>query len=91
MVELKPKSEGPDDKPSAPAPAQAKPATIEVARVPSETASLEDGIVVKHEGDFTEIRLSRYLAEHIGNFHRVSHIVIRFKHGQAPDITAISG
>ena len=83
MAELKPKA-SPDQDKAAP-----EPKAEEKVVVPIEVGSLKDGIAIKIEGDYVELRLSQYLAEHIGQFRACSHVVARFKHGHAPDISAI--
>ena len=97
MAELKPK-QSKDDKAkseSAPPPAdevKGKEDTStggETAVVPVEVSSAKDGIQIKMEGDHVTLQLSQYIAEHIGQFRSCSHVVVSFKHGHAPDITAI--
>ena len=81
MADLKPK-ESPSEKPVAPS-------VEEKVSVPTEVSSAQEGIHIKLEGDFVTLKLSQYLAEHIGQFRSCQHVVVKFKCGQAPDITAI--
>ena len=89
MAELK--SKQPDKKQTKDAsPGEEKSDKLdETITVPLELSSLKDGVQIKVEGDYAEIRLSQYVAEHIGQFRACSFVICKFKHGQAPDITAI--
>lgn len=72
------------DKPAdAPAP--------EKAPVPIEVASDKNGIQIALMGDHVELRLSQYIAEHIGQYRACKSVIIRFKNGHTPDITAYHG
>lgn len=86
MPELTSKG-SPEKKDDAVAPAQ--PPKEEKATVPMELASAKNGIQIIIQGDFVEVRLSQYLAEHLGMFRSCKYVSAKFKVGQAPDIMAI--
>ena len=69
---------------AAPAPvAKEKPVTM-----PVEFASAKDGVKITIESnDVVTVEISRYFAEHIGQFRNIDKVILKFRHGSVPDIT----
>ena len=84
MADLKPKAPEKIEDNKAP-----EKKTEEGVKTPIEAAALNNGVSVKIEGEWTEVRLSQYLAEHIGYFRSCSYVSLRFKNGCAPEIISI--